>query len=138
MPKVLPVPDSVSAFFWEGAARSELLIQRCAPCGEFQYPPMPVCESCQSRDLVPTQVSGRASLYALTVLHQAFLPEFAEDLPYTLALVDLDDAPGVRLLTNVVQVAPQQLSIGDPLEVLFEQRGDTALPMFRPRQDVPA
>lgn len=132
MAKVLPVPDSVSAFFWDGAARGELLVQRCAGCGEFQYPPMPVCENCQSRDLVATKVSGRASLYALTVLHQAFLPEFAEDLPYTLALVDLDDAPGVRLLTNIVQAGPHQLSIGDSLEVLFEQRGDTAVPQFRP------
>jgi uncharacterized protein len=132
MSKPVPIPDHASAFFWEGAARGELLVQKCADCGSFQYPPTVVCESCQSRDVRPARVSGRGTLYALTVMHQAFLPIFAEDVPFTIALVDLDDAPGARLLTNIVGADPGDLSAGDPLEVVFEPRGDYALPQFRP------
>jgi uncharacterized protein len=132
MSKPAPVPDQASAFFWEGAARGELLVQRCADCASFQYPPTVVCEKCQSRDIRPTRVSGRGTLYALTVMHQAFLPIFAENLPFTIALVDLDDAPGARLLTNIVDAAPGDLAAGDPLEVVFEPRGDYAVPQFRP------
>jgi uncharacterized protein len=138
MSKPAPVPDQASAFFWEGAARGELLVQRCADCASFQYPPTVVCEKCQSRDIRPTRVSGRGTLYALTVMHQAFLPIFAENLPFTIALVDLDDAPGARLLTNIVDAAPGDLAAGDPLEVVFEPRGDYAVPQFRPAVPAPA
>jgi uncharacterized protein len=132
MGKPAPIPDQASAFFWEGAARGELLVQRCADCLAFQYPPTVVCEKCQSRDVRPTPVSGRGTLYTLTVMHQAFLPVFAEDLPFTIALVDLDDAPGARLLANIVDADPGGLAPGDRLEVVFEPRGDYAVPQFRP------
>jgi hypothetical protein len=132
MGKPAPIPDQASAFFWEGAARGELLVQRCEDCLAFQYPPTVVCEKCQSRDVRPTRVSGHGTLYALTVMHQAFLPVFAEDLPFTIALVDLDDAPGARLLANIVDADPGGLTAGDPLEVVFEPRGDYAVPQFRP------
>jgi uncharacterized protein len=138
MSKPAPVPDHASAFFWEGAARGELLVQQCADCDSFQYPPTVVCEKCQSRDVRPARVSGRGTLYSLTVMHQAFLPVFAEDLPFTIALVDLDDAPGARLLTNIVEADPAQLTAGDPLEVVFEPRGDYAVPQFRPARPGPA
>ena len=132
MSKPAPVPDHASAFFWEGAARGELLVQQCADCDSFQYPPTVVCEKCQSRDVRAARVSGRGTLYSLTVMHQAFLPVFAEDLPFTIALVDLDDAPGARLLTNIVEADPAELAAGDALEVVFEPRGDYAVPQFRP------
>src|SRR6266851_2066671 len=138
MSKPVPIPDAASAFFWEGAARGELLVQMCADCESFQYPPTVVCEKCQSRDVRPARVSGRGTLYALTVMHQAFLPIFAEDLPFTIALVDLDDAPGARMLTNIVDAAPDTLSAGDPLEVVFEPRGEYAVPQFRPARARPA
>jgi uncharacterized protein len=138
MSKPVPIPDHASAFFWEGAACGELLVQKCGDCQGFQYPPTVICEKCQSRDVRPQRVSGRGTLYALTVMHQAFLPMFAEDLPFTIALVDLDDAPGARLLTNIVGAAPGDLSAGDPLEVVFETRGGYALPQFRPAGSRPA
>jgi uncharacterized OB-fold protein len=81
-------------------------------------------------------VSGRGTLYARTVLHQAFHPDFADAVPYTVALVDLDDAPGARLLANLVETDPSEVRAGDPLEVTFEQRGDGAIPQFRPVRSV--
>jgi uncharacterized OB-fold protein len=121
----------VSAFFWEGAARGQLLVQQCLDCARFQYPPSVICEQCHSRALQATAVSGRGTLYALTVMHQAFLPIFAGDVPFPLALVELDDAPGVRLLTNILGSSPTDLHAGDPLEVVFEDRGDVTVPQFR-------
>jgi uncharacterized protein len=135
MSKPTPVPDYWSAFFWEGAARGKLLVQKCGRCHRHQYPPTVCCERCQSRDLDVVEVSGRGSLYAMTVMHQAFLPDFAEDVPYTIALVDLDDAPGARLLTNIVECGGRSLAAGDPVQVVFEQRGEIAVPQFRPLRD---
>lgn len=127
-----PIDDKISSFYWEGAARGELLVQRCASCESYQFPPSVLCERCTSREVVPVAVSGRGSIYAFTILRQAFLPDFAENLPYAIALVELDDAPGVRLMTNIVEADVDQLSVGDPLEVVFEPRGDGAVPQFRP------
>jgi uncharacterized OB-fold protein len=136
MNKPVPIPDKYSQFYWDGAVRGELLIQRCDACQRFQYPPSVVCESCQSREITPTKVSGRGTLYARTVLHQAFHPDFADAVPYVVALVDLDDAPGARVLTNIVDADSSALHAGDALEVTFEHRGESALPQFRPARGV--
>lgn len=135
MSKPVPVPDQTSEFFWAGANRGQLLVQKCPQCHRFQYPPTVCCEYCQTRDLDVVEVSGRGSLYAMAVMHQAFLPDFAEDVPYTIALVDLDDAPGARMLTNIVDQSERILQSGDPLQVVFERRGDVAIPQFRPLRD---
>jgi uncharacterized protein len=135
MSKPVPVPDQTSEFFWAGASRGQLLVQKCPRCHRFQYPPTVCCEYCQSRDLDVVEVSGRGSLYAMAVMHRAFLPDFAEDVPYTIALVDLDDAPGARMLTNIVEHSGQGLKSGDRLQVVFERRGDLSIPQFRPLRD---
>lgn len=126
-----PVPDPTSRHFWDGALRSELVLQRCTTCTRFQYPPNVVCENCQSRQLRPTAVAGRGSLYALTVMHQAFLPVFVAEIPYVLVLVDIDEAPGVRMLSTLVDTDPASLSIGDTLEIVYDRRDDLAVPLFR-------
>lgn len=133
--KPVPVPDPWSAFFWAGAARGKLLVQKCCRCHRYQYPPTVCCETCQSRELTADEVSGRGTLYAMTVMHQAFLPDFADDIPYTIALVDLDDAPGARLLTNIVELGDRRLRAGERLRVVFEPRGEVAVPQFRPLRD---
>lgn len=132
----VPVPDPSTRHFWDGALRGTLVVQRCADCTQFQYPPNVVCETCQSRDLRPTEVPGRGSLYALTVVHQAFLPDLADETPYLLALVDIDEAPGVRMMSTIVDADSARLSIGDRLEVVFDRRGETAVPLFRPASKV--
>lgn len=131
MPMPVPVPDSTSSHFWAGALRGELVLQRCMACTRFQYPPNVVCESCQGRELCPTAVAGRGSLYALTVMHQAFLPVFVDEIPYVLVLVDIDEAPGVRMLSTLVDTDPASLSIGDALEIVYDRRDDMAVPLFR-------
>jgi uncharacterized OB-fold protein len=132
MSKPEPVPDQATRFYWEGAKRGELLVQRCDECHSFQFPPTVVCESCHSKSLTPAAVSGRGTVYSKTVLHQAFLPVFADDVPFTVALIDLEGAPGARVLTNIIGDGAADLAAGAPVEVFFEERGDSVLPQFRP------
>jgi uncharacterized OB-fold protein len=87
---------------------------------------------CQATKLAPTVVSGRAWLYSYTVVQRAFHAGFADRLPYVLGLVELDEQAGLRMVTNIVDASPESLWIGMPLEVTFEDRGETALPQFRP------
>jgi uncharacterized OB-fold protein len=80
------------------------------------------------------EVSGRGTLFAFTVLHQPFHPGFVDAVPMIIGLTELDDAPGVRILTNIVEADPAELHCGLPVEVVFEQREEFALPQFRPRR----
>jgi uncharacterized OB-fold protein len=127
-----PQPDATTSFFWDGASKGRLLLQRCAACGYLQHPPDVVCTECQSAELGQVEMSGRGRLYSFAVADRAFHPGFVSHLPYVVALVELVEQPGLRLLTNIVEADPDRLRIGMPLEVTFEQRGDISLPQFRP------
>jgi len=132
VPKPVPVADEASAFYWDAAARGQLAVQRCATCGAWHYPPVRACPRCQGEDLQPTEVAGSGTVYTFVVVRQAFDPAFAADLPYVVAMVALDEDPGLRLLTNIVGVAPEQVRVGMPVRVAFEQRDGVHLPVFRP------
>lgn len=132
-PCPLPAPDDVSEFFWEGARKRRLLLQRCSSCSLLQYPPDVICINCQSPRLEPTEASGRGTLYSYTVVERAFHVGFVDALPYVVALIELDDQPGLKMLSNVVGIAPRDLRVGMPLAVRFETRGDMVLPVFGPR-----
>jgi uncharacterized OB-fold protein len=127
-----PAPDEISGFFWEGAAAGRLLLQRCMACRRYQYPPDVVCTHCQHELLEPAQMSGGATLYTYAVVQRAFHPGFVDHLPYVVAMVELDEQPGLMMYTNVVGADPQSLAVGMRLEVDFEQRVGVTLPQFRP------
>jgi len=128
----LPLPDEVSAFFWDGAREGRLLIQRCSACAHYQYPPDVVCTYCQSLGVEAAAVSGRGILYSYSVVDRAFNQGFVDALPYVLALVELDEQPGLRMIANIVEAGDTPLEVGMPLEVTFEDRGEVVLPQFRP------
>ena len=132
MTKPVPIPDETTAFYWAAARDGRLEVQRCACCGSWRFPPTIACPSCQSEDLVPTPVSGRGSVYSFTVVRQAFDPAYAAELPYVVALVELEEDPNVRILTNIVGAEPSAITVGMPVEVTFEDRDGAALPVFRP------
>jgi uncharacterized protein len=128
----IPEPDDVSEFFWEGAREGFLLVQRCAACQCFQYPPDVVCVTCQSPDMTPTAVSGRGSVYSYAVVERAFHAGFVDAVPYIVVLVELAEQAGLRMLTNLVDASPSEIRVGLPVEVTFEYSGGTVLPQFRP------
>jgi uncharacterized protein len=134
-PTLAPVVNAgpLTAFFWDGARRGELWIQRCRACGTFIHLPRPVCRNCRSFDLAGERVSGRATLYTYTVTMKAFHPFFVDRLPYVVATVELAEQPGLMLLTNLVDVAEADIRIGMDLEVGFEALSPAlTIPVFRP------
>jgi uncharacterized OB-fold protein len=128
--KPAPAPDAFSEPYWRGAAEGRLVLPRCEQ-GHLSYPPGPACPQCGSRALTATEVPGAGTLYSFTVVRQSADPAFAADLPYVVALVELDAQPGLRLLTNVVDSDLDALAIGAPVEAVYEARGDQAVPQFR-------
>jgi uncharacterized protein len=127
-----PVPNDKTRFYWDGAREGRLLVQRCAACGDYQFPPEVGCSNCGGDSLVATEVAGRGTVYSFTVVRQAFDPAFASQLPFVIGLIELEDAPGMRMLTNIVDTEPAAVRVGMPVEVTFEDHGDWALPQFRP------
>jgi uncharacterized OB-fold protein len=130
----LPVPDPVvspdTAVFWEAAARGELLIKRCSACGETYWYPRPICPLCHSTNTVWEPASGRGTVYSFSIVRRGS-GAYAKRAPYVLAYVDLVEGP--RLMTNIVDCAAEEVTIGQEVEVVFHRApGGTALPRFRP------
>lgn len=97
-----PIPDADTQPFWDGVAERRLLVQRCARCAHWIWQPKPICNRCQGPDPVWTEVSGDARVVSWTVVHPPVLPVWAEKVPFVILLVELDDAPGVRMLGQLV------------------------------------
>jgi uncharacterized OB-fold protein len=123
------VTDPSTEPFWLAARDHRLVACRCAGCGQFRMPPTPFCPSCQSTDLEWPELSGRAAVFSFSIVHgYPGLP----DLTLVAAVVDLPDAPGARLVTNVVGADPATVSIGQQLIVDFSPISDGwLLPVFR-------
>jgi uncharacterized OB-fold protein len=126
----LPVISPENEFFWRAGADGELRILRCQSCAHFIHPPKPTCPVCFSREVGPQPVSGHAVLASYTVNEQAWVPGLA--VPFSIGLVELEEQAGLRLTTNIVNVAIEDLRIGMKLRVVFVQREDVWLPLFEP------
>ena len=130
--KPLPRIDEESRGFWEALARHELYFQRCRACGTKRFYPRALCTECLSPATEWVRASGGGTVYTFTVTHQNQAPGFREELPYVLAVVELEE--GVRMMTNIVGCAPETVRIGMPVEVLFDDvTPDVTLAKFRPR-----
>lgn len=129
--KPIPRIDEESRGYWEACRRHELVLQRCGACSTVRYYPRAVCPQCLSSEVLWERMSGRGTVYTFTVTHQNQAPGFREELPYVLAYVTLDE--GVQMLTNVVGCKPDEVKIGMPVEVTFENVNDEiAIPRFKP------
>lgn len=133
-PKPRPVPDEWSAGFWEATAAGRLAISRCDHCGCYVHPPTPVCGSCFTTppSFTFAEVSGRGTIVTWTVFRQAFLPGFADDVPYVVVVVELAEQPGLQLIGRLDDGPDAALVIGAEVVVTFD-RLDTgeAVPAFR-------
>jgi uncharacterized OB-fold protein len=76
-------------------------------------------------------VSGRGKVYSFVTFHRVYHPGFEGDVPYVVALIELEEGP--RLLSNVIGVAPEDVRCEMPVEVVFEDVGEATIPKFRPR-----
>lgn len=124
----LPRLDSVNRAFWTGGADGELRLHHCDDCGRFVHPPRPVCRYCLSENVAPKAVAGTGVVDTFTVNHQKWHP--AMEVPFVIARVAIDGAPGVYLTTNIVGCPVDEVDIGDRVRVAFEQHDDVYLPLF--------
>ena len=111
--KPIPDPDATETPFWQGAATGELRIQRCEQCGHQQHYPRKLCTQCGAEPSWQT-ASGRGTVYTFTVIRQFGLPPFRDELPYVVAMIELEE--GVRMLSNVTDVDPDEVYIGMAVE----------------------
>ena len=137
MTRPLPQLNAQNEFFWTAGADGVLRIQECRDCEALIHPPQPVCRYCRSRNMGVRDVSGKATLTAFTVNHRFGFPDLPP--PYVVAQVAVVEDPRVRLTTNIVDCEPDELKLGQTLEVDFEKITDDAgavwLPVFRPTAD---
>jgi uncharacterized protein len=131
--KPLPAITEDGAPFWEGCRHRQLRVQRCTACGHLRWPPSILCPKCLAEGGEWTALSGRGTIYSFIIVHRPQHPAFFDDVPYNVAIVELDE--GVRMHSNVVECANEELRVGLPVEVVFDERNEEiTLPRFRPRR----
>lgn len=126
----LPRLDGLAGEFWRAGADGTLRLQRCDTCGTWAHPPQPVCPACLGRELRFQPTSGRGSVYTFTVNEHPWNPTIP--LPYVIAVVELDEQPGLRLTSNVVGCDAADVSVGMRVRVCFVEDDGVFLPMFEP------
>lgn len=128
-PRILPPLDDVNRPFWTGGHEGRLVLERCEACARWQHPPAGRCTACGG-EVTHAAASGRGTVFTATVNEHAFHPEVPP--PYVIAIVELDEQAGLRVVANVVDADPASVAIGDPVQAGFEIDGEHAVPVFRP------
>jgi uncharacterized OB-fold protein len=123
--------------YWQGGATGELRIRRCQACHLWIDGPSPRCPACWSTDVAAEATSGRGTVYTYSTTHNTSYEAFGPGglsvaLPYTTAIIELDDQPALRVTTNLVGCPPEDVMIGMRVHVVFEQSGPYYIPLFEP------
>jgi uncharacterized OB-fold protein len=131
-PKPLPVVTDESRPFWEGCRQGKLLLQYCDQCQRHQFYPRLYCMQCGSNKVRWVEASGRGVIYSYTIIYQNKAPEFVNDTPYNVAVVQLEEGP--RMMSNIVDIDPANLRVDLPVMVVFDAVSENiSLPRFKPR-----
>lgn len=129
---VRPLPyteDDETGGFWQAAADGRLVLRACASCAAVLHLPKSYCHHCGSWDVTWREVRGSGTVYSWTVVRHQIHPAF--EVPYTVVLVELDDAPGARLVGHLPGAA--ELSVGTPMRVRFDEpEPGVAIPNWEP------
>jgi acetyl-CoA acetyltransferase/uncharacterized OB-fold protein len=131
----LPAISPENEAFWTSGADGTLRLPRCPECKALLHPSLVVCPGCHHERPEMVAVSGRATVLGYTVNHQQWLPGYPP--PYVIAVVAVDEDPSVRLTTNIVNAAPEDVHVGMAVEVVFEQHDDVWVPLFQPLAGAP-
>ena len=129
----LPQLTLQNEYFWTSGADGILRLQECRSCQSLIHPPAPICRYCRSHDIGVRAVSGKGALSAFTVNHRFGFPDLPP--PYVIAQVAIAEDPRVRLTTNIVECDPDDLELGQQVEVVFAHIADVWLPLFKPATD---
>lgn len=128
--KPLPVITAENREFWQGAQRGKLRMQRCTACGHVRFPITFVCPQCLSYDTEWIDLSGKGEVFSYIIFHQLYNKAFAADIPYNVALVQLDEGP--RIYSNIVGCDNDGVRVGDRVEAVFDAvTPEVTIPKFR-------
>ena len=131
MTRTLPVVNEDEVLFWKGGADGKLHFPQCRQCQYIVHPPAPVCPQCHGRELGETTVSGEGTVATFTINYQPWVPDM--QVPFTIAIVALNEQDDLRLMTNIVNIPPEKVEIGMRVSVVFEVCDeDIYLPLFEP------
>jgi uncharacterized protein len=112
-----PEPTLDSAPFWDGLLRNEFLVQQCRQCGRKRHYPRPVCDACHSMEADWVAIAGEGTIVSWTVCHHAYLPEFKQQVPYVVAIAELDG--GIRVNLRLEVPPRQPLRTGQPVRLAY-------------------
>ena len=118
-----PYADDMTQPFWDAAAKGQLVGYKCTTCGTFVMPPQPFCFNCQNRSFEWVELPGTGTIYSFTVVRQNGIPPFNEQVPFVVALVDLEES-GARFVAQLPTVAPEDARIGARVRVRFRPAND--------------
>ena len=128
-PKPVPRPAPESAPYWEAAKQHKFELPRCNVCREYWFPPSQSCPHCLAADFAFIPASGRGKVFSFVTFHRVYHPAFEGEVPYVVALVELEEGP--RLLTNIVGVPVDKVACEMPVTVVFEDVADgVSVPKF--------
>ena len=123
--------DTFTKPFWDATREHRLVIPQCDDCGTFHLPPSPFCFECDGESISYTEVAGTGVVYAFTIVRHPVVPALVPVVPYVIAVVDLNDAPGARLVGNVIDCPPESVQIGSQVAVVFDDIDDeVTIPRF--------
>jgi uncharacterized protein len=130
--KPLPAISDENREFWEGARRGRIRMQQCGGCEHIRFPISHVCPRCLSGDYRWTDLSGRGEVFSYVIFHQLYNKAFEKDIPYNVALVQLEEGP--RIYSNIVGVDNDAVKVGDKVEAVFDAvTAEVTIPRFRLR-----
>jgi uncharacterized protein len=116
--KPLPQVDEVNRQFWEATRHRELHLQHCGDCGQVWYPAGTNCPKCLSTNFEWSAMSGRGTVWSFIVYHHCWHRGFEKDMPYNVAMIQLEEGPIV--ISNIVDVQNDSIKVGMPVKVVFE------------------
>ena len=124
MPKVIPEPDDLSRPFWDAVNEKRLILQHCSGCNLLQYPPKPSCSQCGSDEkLAWREVEGKGHISSYIVIEDGRLDRRIPDQPYNLAVITLDEDPGINFYSNLPGVVVDRVTVGAAVKLVFEECG---------------
>ena len=127
-PKPRPAPESLP--YWQAAREHRLALPKCEDCQKFWFPPSRTCPHCLSANFSFKNVSGKGKIFSFVTFHRVYRPAFANDVPYVVALIELDEGP--RLLSNIMGATHDQVKCEMRVEVVFDDYDeDISIPKFK-------
>jgi len=138
----IPLPDldrlpDYERGFWEASHSGELRIQKCSECDMFRHLPTPMCPYCHSLEYEWSKVSGKGIVYSFVVVRNPVHPSIREkeQVPYNICLIELEEQEGLRVCSNVLNIAPEDIYVDMPVKVTFMptvEEPNVVLPLFVP------